>query len=59
VKAFVGVISLITVTTNKQGKAMHDFVASSIVVYAKEPVPYHEEEPKPDVAVDEQKSLDL
>lgn len=47
VKAIVGIVSLIIVTTNKQGKAMHDYVAGSIVVFAKEPVPYHEEHNEP------------
>jgi len=35
IKAFLGVISLITVTGNIKRKAIHDFAAGSVVVYAK------------------------
>jgi uncharacterized RDD family membrane protein YckC len=35
VKAFLGGISLLTVSGNQQGKAIHDFVADSVVIYAK------------------------
>src|ERR1035437_2836289 len=35
IKASLGVISLITVTGNIKRKAIHDFVAGSVVVYAK------------------------
>jgi len=34
VKASLGIISLITVTGNKKGKAIHDYLVGSVVVYA-------------------------
>jgi len=35
IKALIGWISLLTVGGNKKGKAIHDYVAGSVVVYAK------------------------
>lgn len=35
VKATLGWISLLTISGNKKGKAIHDYVAGSVVVYAK------------------------
>jgi uncharacterized RDD family membrane protein YckC len=35
VKSFLGWISLLTITGNKKGKAIHDFLVGSVVVYAK------------------------
>ena len=35
VKAFLGWISLLTITSNIKGKALHDFLVGSVVVYAK------------------------
>ena len=34
VKASLGLISLLTVTGNKKGKAIHDYLVGSVVVYA-------------------------
>lgn len=34
VKALLGIISLITVSGNKKGKAIHDYLVGSIVIYA-------------------------
>lgn len=34
VKALIGWISLLTVGGNKKGKAIHDYVAGSVVIYA-------------------------
>ncbi len=33
IKAFLGIVSLITVSTNSQGKAIHDLLSGSIVIY--------------------------
>jgi len=35
VKAFLGVISLLTVTGNEKKKAIHDYLVGSVVVYVK------------------------
>jgi uncharacterized RDD family membrane protein YckC len=34
VKAFLGWISLLTVSGNKKGKAIHDYLVGSVVIYA-------------------------
>ncbi|WP_347156587.1 RDD family protein [Pontibacter chitinilyticus] len=34
VKVFLGWISLLTITGNKKGKAIHDYLVDSVVVYA-------------------------
>ena len=35
VKAFLGVISLLTVSSNEKNKAIHDYLVGSVVVYVK------------------------
>ncbi len=35
VKSLLGWISLLTITSNKKGKAIHDFLVGSVVVYAR------------------------
>lgn len=35
VKTILGVISLITVSSNKKGKAIHDLIADSVVIYSR------------------------
>jgi uncharacterized RDD family membrane protein YckC len=37
VKASLGLISLLTVSGNKKGKAIHDFLVGSIVIYVNQP----------------------